>query len=93
MNELAWLLATCPDETIRDGVEAVRLAESYLEEHGDYADVIDTLAAAYAEVRRFEDAVVTQQKALSMLKKDDPDFAELQAHLESYRNHKPWREN
>ena len=35
MNGLAWIFATSPDETIRDGIEAVRLAEAYLKVHND----------------------------------------------------------
>ena len=92
-NGLAWLLATCPDETIRDGLEAVHLTEAFANAQVVNVDRLDTLAAAYAEVGRFDDAVETQKKGLSMLKKDQPKFARFQTRLESYQNHKPWREN
>jgi cytochrome c-type biogenesis protein CcmH/NrfG len=55
--------------------------------------ILDTLAAAYAEAGRFEDAVTTQKKLLSMAKEDDPRLTEIQLHLKSYQDNKPWREN
>jgi len=93
MRTLAWIFATSPDESLQDGFEAIRLAETYLKVHNDAVYVLDTLAAAYAEVGRFEDAVETQKKVLSMTKEDDPQLAEFQSHLNSYQKNKPWREN
>jgi len=48
--ELAWLLATCPDDKLRDGARAVQLALSVCQDTG-YASIraLDVLAAAYAE--------------------------------------------
>ena len=56
-NILAWLLATSPDGKLRNAKEAVERAEkaNELTHHGDSA-MIDTLAAAYAEAGRFDDA-------------------------------------
>jgi cytochrome c-type biogenesis protein CcmH/NrfG len=67
LNNLAWLLATSSDDTLRDGAEAVRLAEKAcrLNEYKDPA-TLGTLAAAYAEAGRFADAVTTTQKALDL---------------------------
>ena len=93
INDLAWIFATSPDETIRDGSEAIRLAEAYLKVHNDNVNGLDTLAAAYAEVGRFKDAVETQKKVLSMMKADDPRLARFQSRLNSYQGNKPWREN
>jgi cytochrome c-type biogenesis protein CcmH/NrfG len=64
LNNLAWILATNPDDRVRDGAEAVRLAEkactlSQYKQPG----LIGTLAAAYAEAGRFSAAVTTAQKA------------------------------
>ena len=57
-NNLAWLLATSPDEEIRDGAAAVRHATK-ANELASYSDAgyLDTLAAALAETRQFEQAV------------------------------------
>ncbi|MFH0981953.1 MAG: fused MFS/spermidine synthase [Planctomycetota bacterium] len=67
MNALAWLLATSADGQARNGAEAVRWAERVVEQIGrDDAEVLDTLAAAYAEVGRYADAVRTAQRALDL---------------------------
>jgi len=63
---LAWLFATSHEKELRDGNAAVALAERSV--GGDAgrapdADRLDTLAAAYAEVGRFADAVATARRA------------------------------
>jgi len=64
LNNLAWVLAASPDAGLRNGAEAVRLAEHACEltHYGDPM-FLATLAAAYAEAGRFDDAVATAQKA------------------------------
>jgi tetratricopeptide (TPR) repeat protein len=64
LNNLAWLLATDADAKLRNGTEAVPLAEHAckLTQYKE-AFYIGTLAAAYAEAGRFNDAVATAQKA------------------------------
>ncbi len=63
LNNLAWLLATASDSGLRNGQEAVRLAERACQlTHYQEAALIETLAAAYAEAGRFNDAVATAQK-------------------------------
>jgi Flp pilus assembly protein TadD len=64
LNNLAWLLATAPQASLRNGGEAVRLAERacQLTQYKE-AFLIGTLAAAYAEAGRFNDAVAAAQKA------------------------------
>ena len=64
LNNLAWLLATCPDATVRNGPRAVQLAEQACSSTGFQKTVfMGTLAAAQAEAGRFDDAVATAQKA------------------------------
>jgi len=66
-SRLAWLLATAPHDQLRDGGRAVVLAERAAEAMGfASAEVLDVLAAAYAEVGRFEMAVRTAQKAVAL---------------------------
>lgn len=68
LNGLAWLLATSPDASDRDGPDAVRLAEQAVAQtQGQNASALDTLAAAYAEAGRFDEAIATIDKALMML--------------------------
>ena len=64
LNNLAWVLATSPDDELRNGAEAVRLAERACElTHYGQPLFIGTLAAAYAEAGRFPEAVTTAEKA------------------------------
>ena len=64
LNNLAWVLATSPDDELRDGAEAVHLAERACElTHYGQPLFIGTLAAAYAEAGRFPEAVATAEKA------------------------------
>jgi protein O-mannosyl-transferase len=64
LNNLAWVLSANRDSAIRNGTEAVGLAERACK-LTDYKTplFIGTLAAAYAEAGRFGDAVTTAEKA------------------------------
>ena len=92
-NNLAWVLATCPDSTYRNGNEALKLAKKAVEMESA-AITLDTLAAAYAEVGNFEDAIKTQEQAIYHLKEkgEEEELAELEERLDSYKAKKPWRE-
>jgi hypothetical protein len=64
LNNLAFLLATAPDPTLRDGVEAVKYAQQACLLTGySNAATLSTLAAAYAEAGRFDEAVASTEKA------------------------------
>ncbi|MDB6068770.1 MAG: Tetratricopeptide 2 repeat protein [Pedosphaera sp.] len=64
LNNLAWMLSTDANAELRDGKEGVRLAEKACGLVGfKEAETVLTLAAAYAEEGRFEEATVTAQKA------------------------------
>jgi tetratricopeptide (TPR) repeat protein len=67
LNNLAWVLAANPDARLRNGAEAVRLAERACElTHDGEPLFIGTLAAAYAEAGRFPEAVTTAEKAAQL---------------------------
>jgi len=95
---LSWLLATCHDDKVRDGRKAVEMAISVCEDtnYGS-PNVLDLLAAAYAEAGQFDDAVRTVQKALNMASKTDgsglgPDeLAGIKRRLRLYQQGKPFR--
>ena len=89
-NNLAWLLATAPDSAVRDGPRALALAEQLAAWKPDDAAYLDTFAAAYAEVGRFEDAVRTEREAVARIGGAPRD--EFRKHLRSYEGGKPWRE-
>lgn len=92
----AWLLATCPQDDIRDGARAQVLAESLCQAtaHQD-PWALDTLAAAYAEAGAFDRAVVTAERALQLAqeRKADPLVTAVTERLALYRAGKPYRDN
>jgi tetratricopeptide (TPR) repeat protein len=64
LNNLAWMYAVCPDASLRNGPEAVHLAEKACQlTHYVTPILLSTLAAAYAESGRFDDAIWMAQKA------------------------------
>jgi arylsulfatase A-like enzyme/Flp pilus assembly protein TadD len=65
-NDYAYLLATAPDATLRDGQEALRIARKITRETSNPA-YLDTLAAAYAENGEFDKAIETQRQAITLL--------------------------
>jgi len=66
-NKLAWVLATCPQASLRNGDKAVALAQRTNQLTGGGNPVaLGTLAAAYAEAGRFPEAVETAQRALQL---------------------------
>ncbi len=67
LDQLAWALATSPEASIRNGPEAVALARRAVQlGDGRDADLLATLAAAYAEAGRFSEAVETAERAISL---------------------------
>ena len=69
-NNLAWLLATHPDDSIRDGEEALRVAQAMCEQTKfSNPSLLDTLAAAYAEVGDFDNAVRSRSNGPSNWRK------------------------
>jgi tetratricopeptide (TPR) repeat protein len=106
LNNFAWVLATSPDEKLRDGAKALKMATKAAEatKH-QVPHILSTLAAAYAETGDFDNATKWSQKAVDLAQesvdsaKPEDDKAKLEAdrdqlkkELESYRNHKPVRE-
>ncbi|PYJ03278.1 MAG: hypothetical protein DME25_12640, partial [Verrucomicrobia bacterium] len=95
LNNLAWIRATDPNDDLRDGPEAVRLAERACEltKH-QQPMLLGTLAAAYAEVGRFKEAIATAEKARAL--STSPGQEELREKnrrlLELYQAGKPYRE-
>jgi tetratricopeptide (TPR) repeat protein len=92
-NNLAWLMATHAEDKYRDGKRAVELAEKGVALK-DEAGFLDTLAAAYAEAGRFQDAIKAQEKAITKLKQEGGTkyLLEFEEHLATYKAGKPWRE-
>lgn len=91
LNQLAWIMATCPDAKVRDGKKAVEYGTKLCElsKWHEFSD-LDTISAAYAEAGDFENAVKWQTKVVSMA--PDKEKAMYQSRLDLYRSGKPFRE-
>jgi tetratricopeptide (TPR) repeat protein len=95
LNNLAWLLATCPDAHVRDGVQAVHYAGHACElTHYGVTLLVGTLAAAYAEAGRYDDAVAAAEKACALATAaGERDLLEKNRKLLAlYRAHQPYHE-
>ena len=95
LNNLAWILAANPDPGVRNGPKAVELAERACK-LTDYKRpmLVGTLAAAYAEAGRFNEAVRMAQRAEKLAEQDrQPEIAARNRELlELYRAGKAYRE-
>ena len=96
LNNLAWILATYPDDSIRNGQRAVGLAESAtVLPGGDVPIVLRTLAAAYAESGDFSKAIDAAQHAvdLATAQNNTSLLATLRHEIELYHARTPYRES
>lgn len=64
-QNVAWMMATCPEKRFRNPDLAVRAAQRAIQLDGENYLALDTLAAAYASVGKFKDATNAQQKAIA----------------------------
>ena len=72
LDGLARLLAMARNQKIRDGATAVQMAERANQLTGyRQPEMLDTLAAAYAEAGRFPEAIQASQKALDLANSAD----------------------
>lgn len=95
MNNLAWILATDPADQVRNGRRAVELAEKACElTKWELPVLLGTLAAAYAEAGRFEDAAKTAERARDKAKaaREEQVARRNDELLQLYRSGKPYRE-
>jgi tetratricopeptide (TPR) repeat protein len=95
LNNLAWLLATCPEARVRNGQQAVHLAEQVcLLTDYKVPQLLCTLAAAYAEAGRFEDAVTMSESARELAQAAGQQALALQCQklLQLFKAHQPYRE-
>jgi tetratricopeptide (TPR) repeat protein len=93
LNNLAWLLATSPDEPIRDGKRAIELARKACEETTwKQPHIISTLAAGYAETGDFAEARKYSKQAVESENSSPEVKTQLAGELASYEAEKPWRE-
>ena len=94
LHRLSWLLATSAEPAVRDGKRAVALAERlHAATSGKNADALDVLAAAYAELGRFEDAARTSERAATLAGEQGRDelAEQISARTELYHSGQPFR--
>lgn len=94
LNNLAWLLATASGQEVRDGPQAVALAQRLCAlAEPNSATYLDTLGAAYAEAGHFGDAIQAIGKALTLAEAAGQTnaLAKFRTRLQLYEAHKPYR--
>jgi tetratricopeptide (TPR) repeat protein len=94
-RQLAWVLATSPQDALRDGAEATRLADGATHDAQRLLPVcLDTLAAARAETANFDEALKLEPRAIEAAKAlgDDQMRVEFEKRFDDYRKKKPYRE-
>lgn len=91
LNNVAWRLATSPDDRTRNGQRAVELATRACELTGWTNTYMDTLAAAHAENGDFSEAVKWQEKAAQSPATSKSAAEGMEQRLLLYRSGKPFR--
>jgi tetratricopeptide (TPR) repeat protein len=95
MSNLAWVFATSPDQSFRDGPKAVELAEQALRFSGGRIPILfRTLAAAYAESGLFPEAIQTAQQGIKLANSQGNSglATELQGNIALYQEQQPLRD-
>jgi tetratricopeptide (TPR) repeat protein len=95
---LAWLLATCPFESLRDGQEGLELASTLVKIYSSQASSHEICAAAHAEVGDFDNAMLLQQKAVDLVEDgttteaySEKQIEGLKSRMESYKRKRAYR--
>ena len=94
-NNVAWILATTRDEELRNVERAVELGEQICEKtEYKLSSLLDTLGVAYAAAGRFAEAIEVTEKAIGLAREAgrETEAAEVEKHLELYRQGKSYRE-
>ncbi len=93
LNNFAWVLATSPQDELRDGERALQMAT----EAGELTEyrqvhILSTLAAAYAEEGDFDTALQWIDKALEISPGEGEEYEHLQKERRHYTENQPFRE-
>ena len=93
-NNLSWVLATSPKDSVRNGGRALELAEKSAELTQYKAPhILSTLAAAYAEKGDFENARKWSNEAVKLATEESHDqLDQLKEEADTYQRNEPWRE-
>jgi tetratricopeptide (TPR) repeat protein len=95
LSNLAWVFATSPDDSLRDGKKAVQLAEDAMRISGRRIPIIfRTLAAAYAESGEFSKAIQVAQQGIELANSQGNSglATDLQGNIALYQEQRPLRD-
>jgi Flp pilus assembly protein TadD len=95
LRDIAWTLATNPNASIRNGAEAIELAQRAVELSGGREPaILGVLAAAQAEAGQFAEAVETAERALALASdQNNTALAEdIKARIKLYQHKSPYHE-
>jgi len=94
LNNLSWVLATSPDDSLRDGKKALEYALKSCElTKYEFPHILSTLASAYAELGEFDKAIEWIDKGLELAESQGYEQKEhLDKEHASYVEKRPWRE-
>ncbi|MGA7699259.1 MAG: tetratricopeptide repeat protein, partial [Thermoguttaceae bacterium] len=91
VDQVAWRLATSPDAAIRDGQQAIELAQlAVRRSEGNDPRPLSALAAAYAEVGQFSQAVEMAQRAINVAAQRGDAADDIRAQIKLYRANRPY---
>ena len=93
LNNLAWVLATSPEDGVRNADRSIELGLKACElTKYEKPHILSTLASGYAEKGDWETAIKWSMKAVELGEKEEDVSEQLKKELESYKEKKPWRE-
>jgi tetratricopeptide (TPR) repeat protein len=93
LNNLAWVLATSPEDKLRNAERSIELGTKACElTKYERPHILSTLASGYAEKGDWETAIKWSTKAVELGAKEEEVSDQLKKELESYKEKKPWRE-
>jgi tetratricopeptide (TPR) repeat protein len=93
LNNLAWVLATSPDDGVRNADRSIEIGTKACDlTKYEKPHILSTLASGYAEKGDWENAIKWSSKAVELGAKEEDVSDQLQKELDSYKEKKPWRE-
>jgi len=94
LSAFAWILATCPDDAVRNGTRAVELAlRANRLTGGRQPMILRTLAATQAEIGQFEEALKTTDLALDLALDDERQIRSIRETRTFYQNQRALRDS
>jgi len=94
LANFGWFQATCPEDSLRNGKQALEKSKRACElTHWQDYHPVDNVAAAWAEIGDFDNAIKYETQALNLKGINATTRKAMQERLELYRQHKPYRQS